>query len=167
MSTLALAIVLQLAGVLVVIAEIIIPSGGIISVVALGLFGYSLYMVFTELSAATGMVFLALDVVTIPILILTGLKMLARSPATLKTQLSRNSGVVSQAKELAGYLGHEGTAVSDLRPAGVAEIDGRRVDVVSRGDFIERGSAVVVSAVTGNQIIVRKKESHIQEAHHG
>ena len=38
-------------------------------------------------------------------------------------------------------LGRTGTALSPLRPAGIAEIDGARVDVVSDGGFIEAGAA--------------------------
>jgi membrane-bound serine protease (ClpP class) len=41
-----------------------------------------------------------------------------------------------------------------LRPAGIATIDGARVDVVSDGAFIEAGAAVVVTRVDGNRIVV-------------
>jgi membrane-bound serine protease (ClpP class) len=40
----------------------------------------------------------------------------------------------------------------------MAIIDGKRVDVVTRGEYIEKDSAIMVIAVTGNQIIVRKKD---------
>jgi membrane-bound ClpP family serine protease len=157
MNSLTMAILLQSAGVVVVIAEIIIPSGGLISVIALMLFGYSLFLVFHNISVATGIVFITADVIIIPVLILVGLRLLARSPAMLKRELSRAAGVTSQSAILVDYLGKEGTASSDLRPAGRAEIEGKRVDVVSRGEYIEKGSAIVVTAVTGNQIIVRPK----------
>lgn len=53
-------------------------------------------------------------------------------------------------------LGRRGTAQSDLRPAGVARIDGRRLDVVTEGDFIRAGTPVEVSVVQGNRIVVRE-----------
>ena len=157
MNALTLAILLQLAGVVVIIAEIIIPSGGLISIIAIVLFGYSLFLVFHDISMATGIVFITADVILIPILILVGLRLLAKSPAMLKRELSREEGVTSQPATLAEFLGKEGTAASDLRPAGRAEIDGKRIDVVSRGEYIDNGTAIVVVAVTGNQIIVRPK----------
>jgi membrane-bound ClpP family serine protease len=80
--------------------------------------------------------------------------MLARSPAALKKSLSSADGVTSQAADLEGYLGKEGVAVTNLRPSGIALIDGRRLDVVSRGEYIEKNAPIIVSAVTGNQIIV-------------
>jgi membrane-bound serine protease (ClpP class) len=47
-------------------------------------------------------------------------------------------------------------ARSALRPSGIAEIEGRRVDVVSEGGMIPPESAVQVVAVDGTKIVVRK-----------
>ncbi|MBE0623038.1 MAG: nodulation protein NfeD [Burkholderiales bacterium] len=54
------------------------------------------------------------------------------------------------------WLGKKGQASSPLRPAGIAEIEGERVDVVSEGDLIEPGQAVEVTRVEGNRIVVRR-----------
>ena len=43
-----------------------------------------------------------------------------------------------------------------LRPAGKAEIDGRLVDVVSDGPFVNEGARVEVVHVAGNRIVVRQ-----------
>ena len=157
-KTIIWTLILQAMGVLVIIAEIIIPSGGILSVLAAGMFGYSLYLAFNEISTAAGFYFVAADAVIIPILVIVGLKLLAKSPVTLRRRLSKEAGVTSQSSELEKYLGLEGQTVSDLRPSGIALIEGKRVDVVSRGEYIEKDSEIIVCAVTGNQIIVRVKE---------
>ena len=151
-------IILQLVGVVVIIAEIILPSGGILSIVALGVFGYSLFIVFNEISMIIGFSFVAADLILIPVLVIVGLKLLARSPVTLRKTLSRKEGVSSQSSELESYVGRQGNAVTDLRPAGIAVINGKRVDVVTRGEYLEKDSAIIVTAVTGNQIVVRKKD---------
>lgn len=52
-------------------------------------------------------------------------------------------------------IGHAGIATSFLRPAGVAAIDGKRVDVLTEGDFVAAGSPVVVTRVEGARIFVR------------
>ena len=49
----------------------------------------------------------------------------------------------------------EGAALSALRPAGAAQIAGRRVDVVSEGTFIPAGAAVKVVSVEGARVVVR------------
>ncbi|MBC8434279.1 MAG: serine protease [Desulfobacterales bacterium] len=162
-DSLFLPIILQLAGVVVIIAEIIIPSGGILSIVAIGVFGYSLFIVFNEISMTIGFSFVAADLILIPVLVIVGLKLLARSPATLRKTLSRKEGVSSQSSELESYVGTQGNAVTDLRPAGIAVINGKRVDVVTRGEYLDKDSAIIVTAVTGNQIIVRKKDEPERE----
>jgi membrane-bound serine protease (ClpP class) len=52
-------------------------------------------------------------------------------------------------------VGHSGIATSYLRPAGVAAIDGQRVDVLTEGDFVQAGTAVVVTRVEGARIFVK------------
>ncbi len=90
-------VVLQLAGVLIIIAEIILPSGGLLSLVAVGLFGYSLFIVFHDISTMAGTYFVLADLIIIPALLALGLKILARSPATLRETLSSESGVAAMA----------------------------------------------------------------------
>jgi len=157
-DSLLLPIILQLVGVVVIIAEIILPSGGILSIAALGVFGYSLFIVFNEISMTVGFSFVAADLILIPVLVIVGLKLLARSPVTLRKTLSRKEGVSSQSSELESYVGTQGNAVTNLRPAGIAVINGKRVDVVTRGEYLEKDSAIIVTTVTGNQIIVRKND---------
>ncbi|GAB6096020.1 hypothetical protein JCM14469_22730 [Desulfatiferula olefinivorans] len=158
MNALILPIILQLAGIVVVIVEVIVPTGGILAVLATGLIGYSLYLVFSVVSPSAGMMFVAADLILIPLALVLGLKLLARSPAALRKSLSREDGVQSQSPEMEHYIGMEGTALTDLRPSGTALINGKRLDVVSRGEYLEKSSVIVVLAVTGNQIIVSKKE---------
>jgi membrane-bound serine protease (ClpP class) len=50
--------------------------------------------------------------------------------------------------------GMTGVAASFLRPAGVAQIDGKRVDVLTEGEFITAGTPVRVTRVEGARIFV-------------
>jgi len=52
-------------------------------------------------------------------------------------------------------IGKTGMATSYLRPAGVAAIDGRRIDVLTEGDFVPEGTAVTVTRVEGARVFVR------------
>ncbi len=56
-------------------------------------------------------------------------------------------------------LGQAGTAHSMLRPAGIAVIGSRRVDVVTRGEMIDAGTPVEVVEVEGNRVVVAAKKS--------
>jgi membrane-bound serine protease (ClpP class) len=60
-------------------------------------------------------------------------------------------------------VGRHGTAVTPLRPAGIATIDGARVDVVSDGDYIASGEPVVVTRLEGNRVVVRRPARPAEE----
>ncbi len=71
----------------------------------------------------------------------------------LSTALSSNKGVTASAihHEL---LNAKGRAVTKLHPAGFANINGKRINVVTRGAFIEPGTPIIVTETHGNRIIV-------------
>ena len=51
-------------------------------------------------------------------------------------------------------VGDRGVALSLLRPAGKADFNGRRIDVVTDGDFIKKGEKVEIVEISGNRIVV-------------
>ena len=156
MKSYILPIVLQIIGILVVIAEIFIPSLGLLAAIAFTLFFYSLYLVFTTISTTVGIVFIGLDLVLVPVLIVFGMKILAKSPLALRRELSKQDGVISQEQGLEAYINIKGKSVTDLRPAGIAEINLQRVDVVTDGEYIDADTPIVVTGVAGNRVIVEK-----------
>jgi membrane-bound serine protease (ClpP class) len=56
-------------------------------------------------------------------------------------------------------IGAQGEAKSDLRPAGFAMINGRRVDVVTQGGMIDKGAAITVVEVEANRVVVKRTET--------
>jgi membrane-bound serine protease (ClpP class) len=61
--------------------------------------------------------------------------------------------------EEGSLVGSTGTALSDLRPSGVADIDGERVDVVTTGEYLRSGERVVVVSDEGYRRVVRRSRS--------
>jgi membrane-bound serine protease (ClpP class) len=74
----------------------------------------------------------------------------------LSTELLADQGFTSPPEADRAWLGTRGTAASPLRPAGIARIEGRRVDVVSDGEYIDPGVPIEVVRVEGNRIVVRE-----------
>lgn len=74
----------------------------------------------------------------------------------LATELGTGEGFASAAAGDLMWLGKRGTAASALRPAGIATLEGDRVDVVSDGEFIDAGEPITVVKVDGNRIVVRQ-----------
>jgi membrane-bound serine protease (ClpP class) len=52
------------------------------------------------------------------------------------------------------YPGSKGVAMSILRPAGKAQFDNDMYDVVTDGEFIDKGSLIIVTTIQGNRIVV-------------
>ncbi|HKI79648.1 MAG TPA: NfeD family protein [Ignavibacteriaceae bacterium] len=52
-------------------------------------------------------------------------------------------------------VGKEGKALTTLRPAGMAEIRGEKVDVIADGDYVQQGSKLKVIRVEGSKVIVK------------
>ena len=61
------------------------------------------------------------------------------------------------------FLGREGTAHTALRPAGIGEFDGVRLNVVSDGEFINAGCRISVLSVEGNRILVHAQKPEIND----
>ena len=54
------------------------------------------------------------------------------------------------------FIGREGVTHTDLRPAGIGEFDGVKLNVVSDGEFIAKDRPIRVQSVEGNRIVVRE-----------
>ena len=81
----------------------------------------------------------------------------------LGSEVAAERGYASPPAADRQWLGRTGTALSPLRPSGVADLDGHRVDVVSDGAFIEAGAAVEVIRVEGNRVVVRRSHGGQKE----
>jgi len=82
---------------------------------------------------------------------------LPKSPLMGRLALAPPTGVEGSASGAAAeraLVGRVATALTDLRPVGIVEVDGRRVDAMTEGSYISRGTAVRVTEVDGNRVVV-------------
>ncbi len=78
----------------------------------------------------------------------------------LSTNLRQDDRLIArESEQRARYLGKTGTAMTPLRPSGVVEIDGERIEVVTEGEFIAAGSEVRVVAQDRRRYFVRLAET--------
>ena len=142
-------------GLVLVVAEIMFPSFGVLSILAtISLVG-SLIVAYMQ-STAMGTGFLAAAAICVPGSILLGFKLLPKSPMAkhlMAEGFTFEDGAAVDERDK-GLLGCEGEVLSMLRPAGTARLNGRRVDVVSRGEAIEAGKPVRVIELRGNRVVV-------------
>lgn len=69
----------------------------------------------------------------------------------------------------ASLIGVRGVALSDLRPAGIATVEGQRIDVVSEGGYISAGAAVVIVRDDGYRRVVQEisQEADLPDTNEG
>ncbi len=72
----------------------------------------------------------------------------------LSSNINSHSGYTAK-KEVKKLVGKRGEAFSDLRPAGIAIIDGKRIDVVTEGEYINKGTQIIVVETEGSKIVVK------------
>jgi len=94
------------------------------------------------------------------ILVLPIMKLLPKTRTfqklVLNTAEKTKEGFRSTPKHYEQFIGQVGVSLSPLRPAGIAQIDDNRLDVVAEGEFIEQNSEIKVVKVEGYKIIVRQ-----------
>ncbi len=158
--SLALAVGLLGLGLALIVAEVLFPSLGLLSLLATAALVASVLVAFGE-SSATGIQFIVAAALLVPAALVLGLKLFPRSPMgrhMVAPGLSFEGEAATDARDRAA-IGREGTVESALRPTGIARIDGRRVDVVTRGELLEPGTRVRVVEVSGNRLVVAALES--------
>ena len=153
---------LFLMGILCIAVEILLPTIGLIAGIGVALMAYSLVLALGgDINGLYALLAAAIIAVFIFVLILKKLpssKLWNR--VVLRNESTTDHGFVS-AESHDELLGHVGIASTDLRPAGVVEIDGNPVDVVSDGSYIKKGEKVIVASVNGSRVVVRRVKEDI------
>lgn len=153
MSTTAI-IAMVLAGYLLISAEVFIP-GGIVGFMGTILVVAGILCGFVFMGPAAGLALLVISGVLGLIGFWMWVKFLPKTPWGRRLLLDQDArDWKSSDTEQQGLEGKEGVAHTTLRPAGTALIDGRRVDVVTRGEMIEARTRVRVIHVEGNRVVV-------------
>lgn len=162
-------ILMFVVGLVLILIEVFVIPGfgvagisGIILIVAslfLSMLGANPFLDFNAVSAA--IIKLTIGFAAALILIFLLARYLPKSNVFKKFILSEEEKAAEGYTSRTNYselLGSEGVAVTTLRPAGTAEINGKRVDVVTDSEFIEHGKPIIVVAVEGMRVVVREKK---------
>lgn len=151
------AILLLVGGVILLLIELHTPGFGVPGITGIIALFISLYMVLGGgINAIRSIILTSILILGTIILFIRYLpesfvwKRIALREAT-KTEAGYTVVNVDQS-----LVGKEGVAVTLLRPVGVVEIENRRYDCLTEGEYIPSGTRVVVTKVIGNKIFVRK-----------
>lgn len=167
-------ILLVLVGLVLLAVELfVIPGFGITGILGIVAILAGLVLSLIGAGATTEVIVGAAARVALSLLVAVAasvalMRLLPRLPfgrrLVLETGLTTLGGYASAPESDRKWLGTQGTAVSPLRPAGIAELAGERVDVVSQGEWIDIGTPIEVIRVEGNRIVVRQVRGHPERA---
>lgn len=154
------AIILFVVGLVLLVLEIfVIPGFGITGISGILSICFSVVMVFggiySALSAIASIIIYSLGFMLL--IYWWGPKISFFNRFINRREISAEDGFTAADNNAFNHLLNlEGVAVSPCRPSGKVKIGDERYDVVSDGDFIEKGSRVMVRKVEGTRIVVRQ-----------
>jgi len=152
-----LIIILFLIGLLLIFIELFLPAGGLLGLIGAICLICSAVIAFRDKGFDIGFAVSIVGVIATVILIAAGLVIFPQTPIGRHLTLRKSIDQRGTAPLHPELVSQEGVALSDLRPAGVVEIDGKKFDVVTSGEMIDTGSCIVVKAVEGLRIVVRQQ----------
>jgi membrane-bound ClpP family serine protease len=159
-SALTWAIILLVVGLIILVIEVFVPSGGLLGLLSGASLLTSVGLAFYQ-GLGTGLVFLFLVFITAPTVIGVGMQYWP------DTRMGRKFVLVppkpeevdpARDRDVRSLVGQVGKTLTPHLPSGISELGGRRVDTIAEGMGLEAGTLVRVVAVQGNRVLVRKVE---------
>ncbi len=161
MDYLTIALILFAVGVILLAAEILLPTGGIFVVASLLFFALGVGIIFargTALEAVVAMGGLAVGLPVVGLIAVSAWRRLSIGSILPEHDDDGPSATVGSV-DLESLANHTGKTVSPMRPSGTVEFDGRRIDAMTEGGMLEAGVWVRCVTVKGGKVIVRQIES--------
>ena len=157
------AVFLYFVSAVLVIAEVFVPSGGIISICSLASLIAGIYIFFDH-SPIAGWIGLIIAIIMIPTVLITAYKIFPNTRFGKTVTLSPSERFIGDAvpdtNQLQEMLGKTGEVVTPLRPVGMCDFSGKRLECVAETGYIEKGSMIKVLRVQGTQLTVRQIEKN-------
>ena len=146
-----------LAGVLMIIVEILLPTVGLLAGLGVAAMLYSIVLALGgDIGALTALGIALIISVVLFLLIVSRLPSNKLwNKVVLQNRSRTEEGFVSAVGK-PELVGKSGEVLTELRPSGTARIDGRPVDVISEGAYIQKGKHIVVLSVNGSRVVVRE-----------
>lgn len=144
-------------GFILVIIEIFHPGFGVPGITGVILLIVGIILTARTLIEAIIMVVIILAIlgVLLTLVLRSATKGRLSKTLILNDSLKKDAGF-SSTEDLESFLGREGKALTVLRPAGTADFDGVKLDVVSESEYINKDCRIKVIKVEGRRIVVRE-----------
>jgi membrane-bound ClpP family serine protease len=158
---------LLVIGLLVMVLEVFIPSGGLLGFLSIAAIVAAVATAFAEQGIGAGLLVLAVTAVAVPATLAIAFHLFPATPLGRRilpappeaAELVPAAAERLHAREL---IGRRGVVTSELLPWGQAEIDGERLEALSQSGPIAAGTAVDVVGTEGRAVVVRQAREEPQ-----
>ena len=155
---LAFAVFLYFACAALIVAEVFVPSGGLISIVALAC-AIGGVVIFFNQSTTAGWIGIGIAAIMIPSVLVVSYKMFPKTrfgkSVTLTPPEREQGDAIPDTQELKELLGAVGVVLTPLRPVGMCDFSGQRVECVAESGYVDKGNKIKVIDVESTQLTVR------------
>lgn len=155
-------VICVVAGLGLLVTEVFIPGFGFAGISGIVLLLVSAGLLWIQAGPLAALALIVVIVALVAILLSITLKSaasgkLSKSPIILKEEERPEEGYVANS-DMSVFIGRQGLTRTILRPSGIADFDGVRLNVVSDGSFIRQGVKVQIDRVEGSRIVVKEIE---------
>jgi membrane-bound ClpP family serine protease len=163
--------ILLLIGLGLVMAEIFLPSGGLIGFLSFSSIATAIVLAFVNSGPVVGVIFLMVSCVAVPMALIAAFRFLPDTPMgrRLLPSIPSAEDVLPDSDErrrLRQLVGRVGRAKSTMLPSGAVMVDGQMIDAVSEGMPIEPEQPVRVIEVRGAMVVVRPVDETAADEEH-
>jgi len=159
MDYLTIAMMLFALGIILLIAEILLPTGGILIVGSLLFFALGIGMILARGTVTEAIVAMVVVAVGLPAVGYVAVAAYRRMSIGGELESSAAPLEIAGLAELESLKNRTGKTVSPMRPSGTVEFDGRRIDAMAEGVMIDAGVWVRCVSVKGTTVLVREMEA--------
>ena len=150
-------IILFVIGLFLLLAEIFfIPGFGLAGIGGIAAVLASIFLTFGNIVQATYSILIALGLSVIGFFLLIKYIPSTRTwrKFVLSTEQKKELGYTVGTKDLKRLTGKEGIAITPLRPSGIVEVNGKKLNALTRGEYADSNAKIKIISVEGNKIVV-------------
>ena len=139
-----------LLGMGLILVEVFLPGFGLPGISGIALVGVGTIMAAMHFGTLTAVALLLVSWL---------LRSAAKGDVAKSKLFLHQKEELREQQDMQVLVGHEGRTLSVLRPSGIGDFDGVRLNVVTEGEFIENGVAIRIARVEGGKIVVKAIKS--------
>ena len=144
-----------LLGMALIVVEVFLPGFGLPGIAGIALVGVGTIMAAIHFGTLTAVAMLLVIIAVLAALISWLLRSAAKGDVGRSKLFLHQKDELGEQQDMQVLVGREGKTLSVLRPSGIGDFDGVRLNVVTEGEFIENDVPIRIARVEGGKIVVK------------